>query len=94
MAIRQVITFRLKPGTGQLFREGFAPIAAAVSAADGCEHYELFASQTDPDCYVMLERWRDLAALEAALASYKPSDPPAFLQALAGKPVRERYHVE
>jgi quinol monooxygenase YgiN len=96
MAIRQVITFRVKPGTGAAFRAGFAPIVEQVRGADGCEQYELFAAIDDPNLFVMLERWRDLASLEAALKGhYKgPNDPSTkFLETIEGSPVRERYEV-
>jgi len=96
MAIRQVITFRVKPGAGAAFQAGFAPIVAAVRSEPGCEHYELFVSTTDPDTLVMLERWRDLESLQGALKKlYKGPDDPAidFLKLIDGEPKRERYEV-
>jgi quinol monooxygenase YgiN len=94
MPIRQVVTFHLKPGGAAAFLEGFLPIVERVRVAPGCEQYDLFVSHENPDCLLMLERWRDLAALEAALAAYKPANPPAFLQTLARPPVRERYQID
>ena len=96
MAIRQVITFRVKPGKASAFAAGFAPIIEKVRGEDGCEQYELFAGLGDPDVLVMLERWRDLGCLESALKNhYKgPNDPSvAFFQDMDGSPVRERYEV-
>jgi quinol monooxygenase YgiN len=96
MAIRQVITFRVKSGRAQAFAEGFAPIIDSVRAEDGCEQYEIFSGITDPDTLVMLERWRDLAALEGALKRhYKGRDDPslAFFEDIVGTPTRERYEV-
>lgn len=96
MAIRQVITFRVKAGSGAAFAAGFAPIIEKVRREDGCEQYELFAAVDDPDTLVMLERWRDLGCLEGALKNhYKgPNDPAtAFFKDVVGAPVRERYEV-
>lgn len=68
-----------------------------VRGSDGCEQYELFTSLRDPDELVMLERWRDLAALEGALKAHYtgPSDPAVafFAETLDGAPARERYEV-
>jgi quinol monooxygenase YgiN len=96
MAVRQVITFRARPGRGDDIAAGFAPIIAAVRTVEGCEHYELFRGVDDPDTLIFVERWRDEAALEEALRRHFPGrDHPslAFLQHLDGAPIRERYEV-
>jgi quinol monooxygenase YgiN len=97
MAIRQVITFRVQPGSGAAFQAGFQPIVEAVRNEPGCEQYELYAGVDRPDTLVMLERWRDADAMQAALKKlYKGPDDPgvAFLKLIAGDPQRERYEVE
>ncbi|PCC68556.1 putative quinol monooxygenase [Nannocystis exedens] len=94
MAIRQVITFRVQRGAAQAFIDGFGPIIDKVRGEDGCEQYELFVGHADPDVLVMLERWRDLAALQGALAKHYqgPDDPSvAFFKLVEGQPTRERY---
>jgi quinol monooxygenase YgiN len=96
MAIRQVITFRVKPGSEAAFAAGFAPIVEKVRRAEGCEQYELFAAVEASNLFVMLERWRDLGCLEGALkAHYKGPDDPAtaFFKNVVGTPLRERYEV-
>jgi len=96
MAIRQVVTFRIKPGRAAAFMEGFAPIIEKVRAEKGCEQYELFVGIGDPNTMVMLERWRDLTSLEAALVhNYKgPGEAGAgFIENLAGPPTRERFEL-
>jgi quinol monooxygenase YgiN len=96
MAIRQVVTFRIKPGRAAAFMEGFAPIIERVRTEKGCEQYELFVGLGDPNVMVMLERWRDLTSLEAALVhNYKgPNEPAAhFVENLAGPPTRERFEI-
>lgn len=94
MAIRQVITFRVRGGTGQEFIDGFAPIIAKVLKEPGCEQYELARSLADPDRFVMLERWTDQAALDAALKRlYRGKDDPsiAFFRLVEGPPQKETY---
>jgi quinol monooxygenase YgiN len=96
MAIRQVVTFRIKPGRAAAFMEGFAPIIEKVRAEQGCEQYDLFAKVGDPNTMIMIERWHDLTALEAALVhNYKgPNEPGShFIENLAGPPTRERFEI-
>ena len=40
-------------------------VLEAVRAEDGCIGYEYFVSLDDPDSMVLIEHWRDEAALEA-----------------------------
>ena len=40
-------------------------VLEAVRAEDGCIGYEYFVSFDDPDSMVLIEHWRDEAALEA-----------------------------
>ena len=95
MPIIQVLTFRTEPGTADAFMAGFSPIIAAVRKESGCERYELYRAVDEADRFVMLERWTDQAALDAALKLFPGRDQPsvAFLKHLAGPPVRERYEV-
>jgi len=96
VAIRQVISMRTAKGQRQAFVDGFTPIVERVRQEPGCLQYSLYLSVDDPDELVVLERWRDLATLEAVLAQhYKGPDDPAvaFLKLLAGPPMRERYEL-
>jgi quinol monooxygenase YgiN len=97
MAIRQVITFRLQPGSRAAFESGFAPIIDAVRREPGCEQYELYVGVEHSETLVMLERWRDAEAMQAALKKlYKGPDDPAtsFFKLIDGAPTRERYEVD
>jgi quinol monooxygenase YgiN len=95
MTIRQVITFRVKPGAGPDFVAKFSPIVASVRKEPGCLEYQLFVAQDAPETFVMLERWQDQAALEAALAKAhsKGDDPKELMKLLDGPPAREKYEV-
>lgn len=59
MAVRLIVTFTALPGKGADFARAFAPVVEDVKKEPGCEQYELFVSQEDPDKLVLLERWRD-----------------------------------
>ncbi|HZH02745.1 MAG TPA: antibiotic biosynthesis monooxygenase family protein [Myxococcaceae bacterium] len=95
MAIRQIITFRLKPGAATAFVMAFGPVVERVQREDGCQEYELFTSPSRPDVVVVLERWRDIRALEAALARDYPDlpDRSTLLSYVDGPPMRERFEV-
>jgi quinol monooxygenase YgiN len=96
MAIWQIITFEVQPGSAAAFAAGFKPIIEAVRQMPGCERYELCVSADVPDRLIMVERWLDEASIHAALAANKPAaDDPAiaFFKLLAGPPHRERFEV-
>ena len=65
MPVRLVVTFKTKPGKGGEAAQAFAPRIAEVQGEMGCEQFELFRSQSDPDKLVLLELWSDQAALDA-----------------------------
>ena len=48
-----------------------------LAADAGCEHFEVFQSVSDPDKLVLLELWKDQAALDAhaKLQAQRPSLP-------------------
>jgi quinol monooxygenase YgiN len=49
--------------------EVFREAAAAARAEDGCLHYEFAESVEDPGRFVLVEEWRDQAALDAHFRS-------------------------
>ena len=96
MPIRQMITMRTAKGQRPAFVAGFTAIVELVRQEAGCEQYALCLNLEDPDELVVLERWRDLATLEAVLTKhYKGPDDPAFafLKLLVAPPMRERYEM-
>lgn len=64
MAIRLVITFTATPGKGTELARAMRERCAEVQKEPGCEQFEAFQSVADPDKIVLLERWRDQAALD------------------------------
>ncbi len=91
MAIRLVVTFHALPGKGTDFARAFAPIVQEVRSEKGCEQYELFVSQENPDKLVLLELWSDQGSLDAHSAAIRDrgSSPTAPFRAEA--PSMERY---
>ena len=59
-------------------------LAAAVRAEDGCERYEYFFPMEDAETVLLIDRWRDQAALDAHHKS------PMMKQIVL---LREKYHL-
>jgi quinol monooxygenase YgiN len=79
-------------GKGNEFSKAFCANLPNVQKEPGCEQYAFFRSLEDPDKFVLLERWRDQAALDthAALLRSRPSS----TASLRGAPATmERYEV-
>jgi quinol monooxygenase YgiN len=62
-----LVTIKAKPGKGKELEAAFAPCIAATKKEPGCLAYELNRDPDDPTAYVMFEKFRDVAALEAHL---------------------------
>ena len=91
MPIRLIVTFQLKPGTTEAYARAFAPIARETHQEPGCEQYELFASTSDPEKVVLIERWSDQPKLDAHMAVLKQRDMSVLMGMRAGPPVMERF---
>jgi len=65
MAIRLLVTITAAPGKGAELAKAYGPRCAEVMKEDGCEQFEVFQSAVNPDTLVLLERWKDQAALDA-----------------------------
>jgi quinol monooxygenase YgiN len=91
MAVRLIVTFTALPGKGADFARAFAPVIEEVLEEPGCEQYELFVSQADPDKLVLLERWADEASLEAHSAANRARGASPTAPFRAGAPLLERF---
>ena len=58
-------TFRSPPGRAAELKETLQTVQASSRAEPGCEVYDMFESVDGPDSYVLFERYRSPAALEA-----------------------------
>ena len=64
-----VVTLRAKEGAGEKIAAAFAKAVKATRRENGCVAYDLSRDTKAPDQYLVYERWRSLAALEAHLKS-------------------------
>lgn len=83
--VHLIATLTAKPGHGPALFAAMEEILAPVRQEEGCIRYDLFADRDDPETAVMLEIWRDAAALEghnngAALAALGPKLAPILAQ--------------
>jgi quinol monooxygenase YgiN len=62
-----LVTIKAKPGKGKDLEAVFAPCIAATKKEPGCLAYELNRDPDDATAYVMYEKFRNVAALEAHL---------------------------
>lgn len=65
MSIRLVVTFTAAPGKGAELAKAFEKRAAECRKEPGCEQFDIFQGTTNSDHVVLLERWKDQAALDA-----------------------------
>jgi quinol monooxygenase YgiN len=65
MAVRLVVTFQASPGKGGELAQAMKARCEVSRQDAGCEQFEVFQSVADPDKLVLLELWKDQAALDA-----------------------------
>ena len=80
MSIRLVVTVAARPGKGAELAKAFEARAAECRKEPGCEQFDIFQGTTNSDQVILLERWKDKAALEthAALQKTRPPLDPAL----------------
>ena len=95
MAVRLVVTFQAKQGKGADFAKAFAPVIKDVQQEPGCEQYELFRGEEDPDKLVLLERWTSAEMLDQHMELLRARGPSPTAEFRAeGAPTLERYEVD
>ena len=65
MAVRLVVTFNAVSGKGAEIAQAMKARCEVSRQDVGCEQFEVFQSVSDPDKLVLLELWKDQAALDA-----------------------------
>jgi quinol monooxygenase YgiN len=93
MALRLIVTFKAAPGKAQEFADAFRGLAEITLKEQGCEQYELFRSEQDPDTLVLLERWTSQEDLDAHMAAMQARGGPPTTALNAAAPTFERYEV-
>lgn len=84
MELRLVVTIAAVQGKGLELAQVFSRRAVDTRKEDGCIQFEPFISADDPDRVVILERWRDQAALDAHVQLLKTHYPPLAPELRAG----------
>lgn len=86
MSITVNLYYTGKNGSARAFAEEMVAsgTAALVRAEDGCERYEYFFPMEDPETVLLIDRWRDQAALDAHHKS-------PMMKTIAE--LREKYHL-
>ncbi len=64
MKLRLVVSISAEPGKGNELAAVYRERCADVMQEPGCEQFEVFQSVVNPDKLVLLELWRDQAALD------------------------------
>jgi quinol monooxygenase YgiN len=65
MAVRLVVTFQAAPGKGAELAQAMRARCEVSRQDAGCAQFEVFQSVFDPDKLVLLELWKDQAALDS-----------------------------
>jgi len=61
-----VVTFKVKPGKNEAFEKAFVDMQKSVKANEpGNINYDFYHDSKDPQSYVIIERYKDAAAITA-----------------------------
>jgi quinol monooxygenase YgiN len=63
MPVRLVVTLTAAPGKSAELANVYRERCAEVMKEPGCQQFEVFQSQLDPDKLILLELWSDAQAL-------------------------------
>ena len=64
MSIRLVVTIAAAPGKGTELAQAYKPRCAEIQKEPDCEQFEVFQGIINSDKLLLLERWKDQAALD------------------------------
>lgn len=86
MSITVNLYYTGKDGSARAFAEEMVArgVVARVRAEEGNERYEYFFPMDDPETMLLIDRWRDQAALDAHHKS-------PMMKEIAG--LRDKYHL-
>jgi quinol monooxygenase YgiN len=85
-----LVTVKVKPGTEQQFERAARKAVAATQAEKGCLGYECHRNLEDHQEYTFIERWKDLAALQAHLREPYTKAILATMREVGARPARVR----
>jgi quinol monooxygenase YgiN len=90
MTVRIVLTISAIPGKALELAAAYRTRCEAVLKEAGCEQFEVFQGVADPNRFVVLERWTDVAALDAH-AQLNAAGSPGLRALCVGRGEREDY---
>ena len=90
MAIRLVVTITAASGKGAELAQVLRTRCAEAAKEPGCEQFEVFQAVANPERLVLLERWKDQAALDVH-AKLNATHPPLRPELRMGAGEREDY---
>jgi len=62
--IKIVATLSAKPGHGAAVKQALSACVAGSRAEAGCLFYDLHVDRSNPERFVFIEGWKDMAAIE------------------------------
>jgi len=90
MSIRLVVTITANPGKGSELAQAYKARCEECMKEPGCEQFEIFQGVANPDRLLLVERWKDQAALDVH-AKLNTTRPPLRPELRAGAGEREDY---
>ena len=67
MALKVLVTYKMKPGHRAAFLADTAAIRPQILAEDGCQQYDYFASAEDENKTLLVEQWSSREAQQIHL---------------------------
>jgi quinol monooxygenase YgiN len=88
----RILSGRARAGSAEQFLAAVRPAVEWLTAQEGCFGAQLCRQKEDPATLAVISRWRDEAALDAALSSeeYRPQIQPVF-EFVEGEPLIVHY---
>ena len=90
MAVRLVVTITAAQGQAAELAQVLKGRCADAAQEPGCEQFEVFQAVANPERFILLERWKDQAALDVH-AKLNASRPPVRPELRLGAGEREDY---
>jgi quinol monooxygenase YgiN len=87
------VTIKAKAGKEKDLEAAFAPCIAATKKEPGCLAYELNRDPDDPTTYVMFEKFKNVAALEAHLKLEHTTKLLKAIEALADGEIKPKVYL-
>ena len=91
MALKVLVTYKIKPGHRAAFLTDTAAIRPQILAEDGCQQYDYFASAEDENKALLVEQWTCREAQQVHLTQPHMTDIRAVIAQYTEDKKIERY---